>query len=206
MKRARQFFQAAGQQFTTAVHRVVSLLERERRAQLIVVLAVSLVIAAVVAESVMSTRRARERWTSNVTVVVLTSSVRAGERLTVNNTTIVSVPRALLADDALRTLPPGTHTRIALSANTALTASVTVPAPEAVVIPAGWRVVALPTDVATPVVHSGDRVDLIVGNVVASVNSVVVSLSPLTVAVPSTLAPTIASAARLGEVSVAAGT
>ena len=35
MSRAKQFFATAGQQFSTLVHRIISLLERERRAQAI---------------------------------------------------------------------------------------------------------------------------------------------------------------------------
>ena len=204
MKRARQFLQAAGQQFSTMVHRCVSLLERERRAQLTVVVAVSLVIAAVVTESVMSTRHERRRWTSEVSVVVLTASVRAGERLGVANTTTVSVPRALLADDALLTLPPRTHARIALGANTALTSSLTIPAAEAVVIPVGWRVIALPPDITTPQLTPGDRVDIIIGDTVITTDSIVVSIAPFTLALPAEVIPSVTVATRVGDVFIAA--
>ena len=204
MSRAKQFFATAGQQFSTLVHRIISLLERERRAQVVTIVVISVLTAGFVAESVAATRRERNSWSTSATVLVVTAPVRAGDELTADNTTTVALPEALIAVDALRTLTPNTRSRIALAANTPLTRSLTIPSSDAVVIPDGWRVIALPAEVAAPVVQPGDLIDLIVGATVVAANSVVVSVSPLTVAIPADAVPTIASGARVGDVSVAA--
>ncbi len=204
MSRAKQYFATAGQQFSTLVHRIISLLERERRAQVVTILVISVLTAGFVAESVAATRRERNLWSTSATVLVVTAPVRAGDELTADNTTTVARPEALIAVDALRTLAPNTRSRIALAANTPLTRSLTIPSSDAVVIPDGWRVIALPAEVAAPVVQPGDLIDLIVGATVVAANSVVVSVSPLTVAIPADAVPTIASGARVGDVSVAA--
>jgi Flp pilus assembly protein CpaB len=204
MSRAKQFFATAGQQFSTLVHRIILLLERERRAQVVTIVVISVFTAGFVTESVVTTRRERNSWSTLASVLVLNAQVRAGDELTADNTTTVALPEALIAVDALRTLAPNTRSRIALAANTPLTRSLTIPSSDAVVIPDGWRVIALPADVAAPVVQPGDLIDLIVGATVVAANSVVVSVSPLTVAIPTDAVPTIASGARVGDVSVAA--
>ncbi len=205
MSRAKQFFATAGQQFSTLVHRVISLLERERRAQVATIAVLSVLTAGFVAESVVATRRERNSWSRLAAVLVLTAPVRAGDELTAQNTTTVELPHALIAVDALYTIAPNTRSRIALAANTPLTRSLTIPSSDAVVIPEGWRVIALPSDVVAPVVQPGDAIDLIVGSTVVATNSVVVSVSPLTVAVPADVVPAITRGARVGDVSVAAG-
>ena len=204
MRRAKPFFAPAGQQCSTLVHRIISLLERERRAQVVTIVVISVLTAGFVAESVVATRRERNSWSTSALVLVVTTQVRAGDELTANNTITVALPEALIAVDALRTLTPNTRSRIALAANTPLTRSLTIPSSDAVVIPDGWRVIALPAEVAAPVVQPGDLIDLIVGATVVAANSVVVSVSPLTVAIPADAVPTIASGARVGDVSVAA--
>ena len=204
MSRAKQFFVTAGQQFSALVHRIISLLERERSAQVVTIVVISVLTAGFVAESVVTTRRERNSWSTSATVLVVTASVRAGDELTADNTTTVALPEAFIAVDALRTLTPNTRSRIALATNTPLTRSLTIPSSDAVVIPRGWRVIALPADVAAPVVQPGDLIDLIVGATVVAANCVVVSVSPLTVAIPADVVPTIASGARVGDVSVAA--
>lgn len=204
MSRAKQFFVSAGQQFSSLVHRIISLLERERRAQVATIVVISVLTAGIVAESVVTTRRERNSWSTSASVFVVTAPVRAGDELTADNTTTVALPEAFIAADALRTLTPNTRSRIALAANTPLTRSLTIPSSDAVVIPDGWRVIALPADVAAPVVQPGDLIDLIVGATVVAANSVVVSVSPLTVAIPADVVPAIASGARVGDVSVAA--
>jgi Flp pilus assembly protein CpaB len=202
MNRAKQFFATAGQQFSTLVHRIISLLERERRAQVVTIVVISVLTAGFVAESVAATRRERNSWSTSATVLVVTAPVHAGDELTADNTTTVALPEALIAVDALRTLTPNTRSRIALAANTPLTRSLTIPSSDAVVIPNGWRVVALPTDVALPTLHIGDVVDVIVGDSVAATDCVVVSVQPLAIGVPQEVAPGIVAAARLAEVSI----
>lgn len=200
----KTFLVSAAQQWRQLLHWCVSQLERERRSQIVVALLVSVVCAGVFAESVVTTRTQRNKWSTNASVVVATTDIAANELLTADNTQLVTLPLALIAADALREVPPHTRTRIALTANTPLTESLVVPSSESLAIPSGWRVIALPSDITTPALLPGDRVDIVIGTSVASPDCMVVSLSPLTIALPADVIPTVTAASRVGEVFIAA--
>jgi hypothetical protein len=200
----KQFFSTASRQWRELVHRIISLLERERRAQVVTIVVISVLTAGFIAESVVTTRRERNSWSTSATVLVVTTPIRAGDELTAENTAGVALPAALIAVDALRTLTPNTRSRIALAANTPLSRSLLVPTSESVDIPADWRIIALPPDIIAPPLTSGDNVDIITGNTVLARDSVVVSLNPLTLALPAEVLPAITAAARVGDVFIAA--
>ena len=202
----KQFFAAASQQLKDLVHHWTFRLQRERRIQTIAVVILAVSCTSVVAESIVTTRTQRDQWTSEVSVVVLTADVPANGTLTSTNTKLISLPRALIATDAMTSLPPHTRTRIALTANTPLTQSLLIPESESIDIPNGWRVIALPQDVATPKLTPGDRVDVIIGKSVVSRECIVVSLSPLSLALPAAAVPSVTAASPLGEVFIAAQT
>ena len=199
----KQFLIAARRQSQDLIQRLVFRVERERRAQLIAVIALVIVCTSVFAESVTKARRERQQWSSNVSVVVLTTDIPANGTLTSANTKIISLPRALITTDALTSLSPHTRTRIALTANTPLSKSLVIPTSESITVPDGWRVIALPQDISAPPVTIGDKVDLIVGNSVVATDCILYSTSPYAVAVPLDVATSIAAAARLGELSIA---
>lgn len=199
----QQFFVAASRQWKDLMHRWVFRLQRERRVQTIAVLLLVVTCTSVFAESVTKAHSERQRWSSNISVVVLTADIPANETLTSANTKLISLPRALIASDALTSLPPHTRTRLALTANTPLSASLVIPASESIDVPQGWRVIALPQDISAPPVTIGDKVDLIVGNTVVASDCILYSTSPYAVAVPLDVASSVAAAARLGEISIA---
>jgi Flp pilus assembly protein CpaB len=199
----KQFFSTAVRQWRDLVYRILSALERKRKVQFVVAVALSIVCASVVAESVTTVHSQRKKWSSNVSVVVLTKNVTANERLTSDNTKIVALPTAIVATDALTALPARATTRVALTANTPLSQSLLVPTSESVDIPAGWRIIALPPDIIAPPLAPGDNVDIITGNTVLARDSVVVSLNPLTLALPADVLPSITTAARVGDVFIA---
>lgn len=200
----KTFLVSAARQWRQLLHWCVSQLERERRSQTVVALLISVLCAGVLTESVVTTRAQRHKWSTNVSVVVATADVAADELLTADNTQLVTLPRALIATDALREVPPHTRTRIALTANTPLTESLVIPSSESLAIPSGWRIIALPPDITTPALLPGDRVDIVIGTTVASPDCMVVSLSPLTIALPADVIPTVTAASRVGEVFIAA--
>ena len=101
----KQFFSTAARQWRDLSHRSISALEKKRRVQIGVAIAVSIVCASAIAESITTARSQRTKWSSNVSVVVLTNNVTANERLTSNNTKIVALPRAVIASDVLTALP-----------------------------------------------------------------------------------------------------
>jgi hypothetical protein len=199
----KQFFSTAARQWRDLVDRVISALERKRKVQLVVAIAISIVCASVVAESMTTAHSQRKKWSSNVSVVVLTKNVTANEPLTSDNTKIVALPIAIVATDALTALPARATTRVALTANTPLSQALLVPTSESVDIPAGWRIIALPPDIIAPPLTPGDNVDIITGNTVLARDSVVVSLNPLTLALPADVLSSITTAARVGDVFIA---
>ena len=200
----KQFFSIAVRQWRDLVHRIISAVERQRRIQIVVALAASLVCASVVAESVATARSQRKKWSSNVSVVVITKDVATNERLTSDNTKLATLPEALVPADAVTSLPAQATTRVALATNTPLSLSLLVPTAESVDIPTGWRIIALPPDIIAPLLTPGDTVDVISGNTVLASDSVVVSLKPLTLALPAETLPEITMATRVGDVFIAA--
>jgi hypothetical protein len=75
-------------------------------------------------------------------------------------------------------------------------------AQETVAVPDGWRIVALPTDMPSPPLQLRDSVDVVAGQAVIAAGVLVVSLQPLTIAVPADVAASVASVAQLGEASL----
>ena len=204
MSGTRHRLTATSQRLRVALRLCARALERDRRAQVTAVVVVSLVCTLTVASSVVSARRDRLAWSTHVNVVALTGDVAAGEQVGPGNTERIALPVALVAQDAATEIPTGLRARIALRAGTPLTASMLVPADGAVAVPAGWRVIAIPLDLAMPAVSPGDTVDLVVGTTVIVSDARVVSADPLTVAVPASAVAQVAAAARVAELVVAA--
>ncbi len=205
MKKFRAFLRAANSQLNTLIHRTISLLEVERRAQLVAVVIVSVVIAGFITAVTHSATSARSQWTSHVHVRITSSAVTPGELLNNRNTTVVDVPEATIADDAISSLPKNARARIALQPHTPLSASMLLLDDSAVAIPHGWRGIAMPSDLIVPNVVAGDHVDVIAGDVVVAEGALIVSSSNnegITIAVPAAQSPVVASAARLGDISL----
>lgn len=196
---------AAKKQLLQALDSFTTFLLRERRAQLIVVAFVSVASGALAYSINSSATSAREKWTSRVTVLITASDIARGDVLTSSNTRAVQLPVATIAQDALTALPRGARARLSVAPNTPLTHSLIDDEESTLSIPDGWRGVALPADANAPMVTVGDRVDVIAQNKVISQNALVVELSDsrgITIAVPATDAPTVASAAQSGFVSL----
>lgn len=202
----KQFLIAARRQWRDLANSWMFRLQRERRVQTIAVVILAVSCTSVVAESIVTTRTQRDQWTSEVSVVVLTADVPANGTLTSTNTKLISLPRALIATDAMTSLPPHTRTRVALATNTPLSRSLVIPSSESITIPDGWRVIALPSDISTPALRPGDHVDVIIGETVVTADCVVISLKPLSVALPADVVPSVTAASRIGEVFIAAQT
>jgi Flp pilus assembly protein CpaB len=205
MKKFLAFLRAANTQLNTLVNRTISLLQLERRAQLIAVVAVSVFIGGFVTAVTHSARAAREQWVSHVQVRVTTAPVAIGAEFTNNNTSVVDMPDAVIADDAISEIPKGARARVALQPHTPLSISLLLLDGSAVAIPNGWRGIAMPNDLIIPNVFAGDHVDVIAGDIVVAEGALVVSASKtdgITIAVPAAQSPVVASAARVGDISL----
>ena len=209
MKSLTFFLRTALAQFTTLLNALIRALQIQRRAQLIAVLVVSIVIGFLVARTVHSTRATQRQWASQVSILVTSRNLAAGESLTDANTHHVALPLAIQPQAALTKIPDNARTRIALSSRTALSTSMIIRDNARIQIPSGWRGVAMPTDLVAPTVIVGDHVDVVSADAVIAVGALVVEVSPangITIAVPAVSAAVVATASRNGDASLVLAT
>ena len=209
MKSLTFFLRTALAQFTTLLNALIRALQIQRRAQLIAVLIVSILIGFLVARTVRSTRATQHQWTSQVSILVTSRNVAVGESLTDANTHRVALPLAIQPPDALTKIPPNAQTRIALSSRTALSTSLIIRDNARIQIPSGWRGVAMPTDLVAPTVIAGDHVDVVTADTVIAAGALVIEVSPtngITIAVPAESAAVVATASRNGDASLVLAT
>lgn len=202
MKSLSLFLRTAGQQFSVLTQRLMSALHVKRSAQLGAALVLSLFVAVFITHALRTASAQQKKWTSDRAVLVVTSPLDEGDELTTQNTRRFNIPLAITPDDAIENFVAGDTARFALQPNTALTASMVSSAQETVAVPDGWRIVALPTDMPSPPLQLRDSVDVVAGQAVIAAGVIVVSLQPLTIAVPADLAASVASVAHLGEASL----
>ena len=205
----------ANAHLTTFLHWLITALHRQRRAQLIAVIIVSVLIASFATALTRSAHNERNRWVSHVRVRVTTQAVSQGEAFTNANTALRDIPKALIADDAITTLPSGASARVSLQARTALTTSLLTLNNTSLAIPQGWRGVAMPVDLVAPNLSAGDRVDVITGDQIVVEGALVVAapvrnvgasqtMGPngITIAVQAAQSGVVASAVRRGDISL----
>jgi len=209
MKSLTFFLRTAIAQFTTLLNVLIRALQIQRRAQLIAVLVVSILIGFFVARTVHSTRATQQQWTSKVSILVTSRNLAAGESLTNENTQYVALPIAIQPPDALTEIPTNARMRLALSSRTTLTSSMIIRDNARIQIPSGWRGVAMPTDLVAPTVIAGDHVDVVTADTVIAAGALVVEVSPtngITIAVPAESSAVVATASRNGDASLVLAT
>jgi hypothetical protein len=202
MKSLSLFLRAASQQFSSLVNGTISALQVKRTAQLAAVLLLSLFVTAFITHALRTAAAQQKKWTSDRIVLVVTLPLDEGDELTSQNTRRLTLPRAITPDDALETFVAGDTARVALQPNTPLTSALVSSAQDTVKVPDGWRIVALPPDIPSPPLQLRDSVDVVAGQAVIAAGVLVVSLQPLTIAVPADVAASVASVAQLGEASL----
>ena len=209
MKSLTFFLRTAIAQFTTLLNVLIRALQIQRRAQLIAVLVVSILIGFLVARTVHSTRATQQQWVSHVSVLVTSRNLAAGESITDVNTTRVALPLAIQPDEALTEIPTNARTRIALPSRTALSTAMIIRDNARIQIPSGWRGVAMPTDLVAPTVIAGDHVDVVSADAVIAAGALVIEVSTkngITIAVPAESAAVVATASRNGDASLVLAT
>jgi Flp pilus assembly protein CpaB len=209
MKSLTVFLRIALAQFTTLLNTLIRALQIQRRAQLIVVLVVSVIIGFLVARTVHSTRATQHQWASQMSILVTSNNLAAGEALTNANTHRVALPMAIQPHDALTEIPTNARVRIAMTSRTALSASMILRDNARIQIPSGWRGVAMPTDLVAPTVIAGDHVDVVSADAVITAGALVIEVSltnGITIAVPAESAAVVATASRNGDASLVLAT
>jgi Flp pilus assembly protein CpaB len=209
MKSLTFFLRTAVAQFTTLLNVLIRALQIQRRAQLIAVLVVSILIGFLVARTVHSTRATQQQWTSKVSILVTSHNLAVGESLTNANTHRVALPLAIQPHEALTDIPTNARTRIALPSRTALSTAMIIRDNARIQIPTGWRGVAMPTDLVAPTVIAGDHVDVVSADAVIAAGALVIEVSAnngITIAVPAESAAVVATASRNGDASLVLAT
>ena len=209
MKSLTFFLRTALAQFTTLFNVLIRALQIQRRAQLIAVLVVSVVIGFLVARTMHSTRATQRQWASQVSVLVTSRNIAAGESLTNANTHRIALPLAIQPPDSLTKIPTDARVRIALTSRTALSMSMIIGDNARIQIPSGWRGVAMPADLVAPTVIAGDHVDVVTADTVIAAGALVIEVSPtngITIAVPAESAAVVATASRNGDASLVLAT
>ena len=181
------------------ISRTRRIVSTSRRAQTVVAATISLVAGLTVARGLAAAESAADSWAGDVPAFAVKDHIESGDEITLDDLVEVRLPPALVPDGALTEVAPGTRARLSLTARTILVATMV---DDAVTYPDDWRVVAFAPGAATLPVSPGDDVDIVAGTDVLVEGAVVASLSPLTIAVPGDLAPVVAAAVRLGEVSL----
>lgn len=197
-----QFFKAANDQWQALRKKHQSLFLTSRTTQTFCVVATGALCAILVFISLVSAQRNREQWAQSRAVVVASVDLNPGDSLSLDNTKFVSLPNAILTSDALYDIPDDATVRIALRAHTVLSTSLVNFENTIGAIPSGWRIVALPKSLSTPPLNAGDSVEIVGGTSVIAQSAFVVSVEPLTVAVPPSESAVVAAAARMGEISL----
>lgn len=197
-----QFFKAANDQWQALRKKHQLLFLTSRTIQTFCVVATGALCAILVFISLVSAQRNREQWAQSRAVVVASVDLNPGDSLSLDNTKFVSLPNAILTSDALYDIPDDATVRIALRAHTVLSTSLVNFENTIGAIPSGWRIVALPKSLSTPPLNAGDSVEIVGGTSVISQSAFVVSVEPLTVAVPPSESAVVAAAARMGEISL----
>lgn len=202
MDKIVEFFRAAFRQLHQLHRNGYSSFLTKRKTQTWWVIGISACIGLVMLAWMSSIRSAQDQWRTSHPVVVATVDLPAGTSLGPHNTEVMSIPHALVSEDAFDALPENGVTRLAVRARTPLTSSLVASDTDAISVPEGWRIVALPRSLPVPPLVSGDVVDVVGGSGVIAQAARVASVDPLTVAVPADAVASVATASRLGEISL----
>ena len=192
---------------------VLTHLRRRRVPYWLTASAAALLVALAVGRLSATAAAERARWGTARTAVVVTSAVRAGDRLA-GHVTTRSVPVALLPRRALVTLPPDAVAAVDLTPGEIVLAQrLTGRSTVAARLPSGSRAVAVPTAGGLPL-EIGDRVDVLAtfdtGDPAAEPTLAVASDALVlavgedaaTVAVSQSAAPRVAYALAVGTITL----
>ena len=202
MDKLIQFFREAFRQFHQLHRNGYASFLTKRKTQSWWVIGISVSIGLMMLMWLSSIRSEQHKWATSHPVLVATVDLESGAALGPHNTEVISIPLAIVPADAFDALPENGVTRLAVRARTPLTSSLVATDTDAISVPEGWRIVALPRSLPAPPLVIGDVVDVVGGSGVIAQAARVASVDPLTVAVPADAVATVATASRLGEISL----
>jgi hypothetical protein len=190
--------------FVERMHRELC---RSRQRQVVVVSGLAFLAAAIYALSVSQLHRQRDAFGDYVLVHVATTGISAGQAISPQNTKTFTMPTQFVLPSTRTALPPTLTATSDIGEGDIISLQNTLAEGEGASVPAGMRAVSIVPRIAMPALSPGTFVDVIVnGQVIAARGIVLSSLENnvgVVVAVPELLAPAVASAASLGEATLA---
>ena len=190
--------------FAERMHRELC---RSRQRQVVVISGLAVLAAAIYALSVSQLHQQRDAFGDYVLVHVVTADISAGQPISLQNTKTFTMPTQFVLPSTRTTIPPTLTATSDISEGDIVSLQNSLAEGEGSAVPAGMRAVSIVPRVAMPALSPGTFVDVIVnGQVIAARGIVLSSLENnvgVVVAVPELLAPAVASAASLGEATLA---
>lgn len=158
----------------------------------------------------------RQQLAARFTVFVASSDIAPGERVTAAVVRPLLVPASLVTSTVILDLPGIAYAQQNIGIGEVITSINVADQPVNIsVVPAGWRTIAITSPIALPPMSAGDHVDVIANGVVLVANAVVVSttgglsssdgmafITQVVIAVPADAAPSVATAAALGDATL----
>lgn len=190
--------------FAERVHRELC---RNRQRQIAVISGLAVIAALVYAISVSQLHQQRDAFGNYVLVHIASTDIAAGQAISPHNTKTFTMPTQFVLPSTRTALPSSLTATSDIGEGDIISLQNTLAEGEGSSVPAGMRAVSIVPRIAMPALSPGTFVDIIVnGQVIAARGIVLSSLDNnvgVVVAVPELLAPAVASAASLGEATLA---
>jgi hypothetical protein len=190
--------------FAERIHRELC---RSRQRQVVVISVLAVIAATIYALSISQLHRQRDAFGDYVLVHVATADISAGQPISPQNTKTFTIPTQFVLPSTRTDLPPSLTATSDIGEGDIISLQNTLAEGEGASVPAGMRAVSIVPRVAMPALSNVSFVDIIAnGQVIAAHGIVLSSLENnigVVVAVPELLAPAVASAASLGEATLA---
>jgi hypothetical protein len=190
--------------FAERIHRELC---RNRQRQIAVISGLAVIAALVYALSVSQLHQQRDAFGNYVLVHIATSNVSAGEPITQQNTKTFTMPTQFVLPSTRTSLPPSLTATSDIGEGDVISLQNTAAVGEGAAVPAGMRAVSIVPRVAMPALAPGTFVDIIANGQIIAAHGIVLSTLEnnvgVVVAVPELSAPAVASAASLGEATLA---
>ena len=189
--------------FAERVHRELC---RNRQRQIAVISGLTIVAALVYALSVSQLHQQRDAFGNYVLVHIATNNIAAGQPITQQNTKTFTMPTQFVLPSTRTSLPSSLTATSDIGEGDVISLQNTAAAGEGAAVPAGMRAVSIVPRVAMPALAPGTFVDIIANGQILAAHGIVLSTLEnnvgVVVAVPELSAPTVASAAAIGEAAL----
>jgi len=174
------------------------------------------IAAAIFFVSIVQLQSQKQKLAAQSIVYVATSDIVSGEPVTTSMVRTLRVQASLVPATVIVDLSGAVYAQQNIGVGEVITSVNVADQPANIsVVPKGWRTIAITSPIALPPMSAGDHVDVIANGAVLAANAVVIStnseLPPVNnvaltthvvIGVPAELAPSVATAAALGDATL----